>query len=130
VQISQYDPALVQFAADTASNIVSQTYNIRIQDIKSAQRKGADIARARQIAMYLANVVLGIPFSFLGPAFGRDRTTASYAARVIEDNRDNPEFDQCLSEMERAVADRFANYINPKLLEMYPMLNGPHKRFH
>jgi len=130
VQIPQYDPALAQFAADTAANIVSQQYNIPIQDIKSSSRKEAPVARARQIAMYLTNVVLGVPFSILGPAFGRDRTTASYAARIVEDSRDNPEFDQFLTELEAALASRFIGYINPKLLETYPLLGASLKRLH
>lgn len=126
----QYDPTLAQFAADTASNIVSKKYNIPIQEIKSPTRKCAYVARARQTAMYLTNVVLGVPFNILGPTFGRDRTTASYAARIIEDNRDNPEFDKFIAELEMAVAHRFMSYINPKLLETYPLLNSALKGLH
>lgn len=50
-------------------------------------------ARARQLAMYLAHVVLGHSLTEIGDAFGRDRTTVSYACALIEDMRDDPAFD-------------------------------------
>ena len=54
--------------------------------------------------MYLAHVSFGATFSAVGRAFGRDRTTAAHAARVIEERRDDPSIDALLDRLERACA--------------------------
>lgn len=58
------------------------------------------VARARQLAMYLSHVVLGESLTSIGHAFGRDRTTVAYACGLIEDMRDDPQFDQDVSALE------------------------------
>lgn len=58
-------------------------------------------ARARQLAMYLAHIVYGRSMKEIGQAFGRDRTTVSYACALIEDMRDDPHFDEEVSALER-----------------------------
>jgi hypothetical protein len=60
-------------------------------------------AFARQIAMYLAHVGLGISMAEIGRAFGRDRTTVVHACHVIEDRRDDARFDRVLDHLEEAV---------------------------
>jgi chromosomal replication initiation ATPase DnaA len=64
-----------------------------------------DIARARQTVMYLARVVLGFTYAEAGRLVGRDRTTAAYACRVIEDLRDDPDFDAKLTALESGLTD-------------------------
>nr|WP_246204422.1 helix-turn-helix domain-containing protein [Devosia marina] len=64
------------------------------------QRCRTDTARARQLAMYLAHVVLGESLTDIGLAFGRDRTTVSHACNLIEDMRDSVEFDRDVTELE------------------------------
>ena len=59
-------------------------------------------AFARQSAMYLAHVSFGLSFSEIGRAFGRDRTTAAHACRLIEDRRDDPAVDAVLGQLESA----------------------------
>lgn len=54
--------------------------------------------------MYLAHVSFGATFSAIGCAFGRDRTTAAHAVRVIEERRDDPSIDALLDRLERACA--------------------------
>lgn len=63
----------------------------------------------RQIAMYVCHVVLQIPMTHIGEAFGRDRTTVSHACHVIEDRRDDPAFDDFVSAIERMVTTVFRN---------------------
>ena len=53
--------------------------------------------------MYLMHVVFGMSLSAVGRHFGRDRTTASYACRQIEDRRDEPNFDMLVDRLEFAV---------------------------
>jgi chromosomal replication initiation ATPase DnaA len=72
-------------------------------DLCAATRGRRGIAFARQIGMYLARVVLGMTLSDAGFLFGRDRTTASHACRLVEDLRDDPGFDALLETMEAFV---------------------------
>jgi chromosomal replication initiation ATPase DnaA len=69
-------------------------------DIRSRTRNRAEAARARQIAMYLSHVTVEWPLTRVGAAFDRDRTTAGYACHLVEDLRDDADFDAHLSIME------------------------------
>ncbi len=60
----------------------------------------AEVAFARQCAMYLANVVLGQSYSSIGRLFRRDRTTATYACQLVKDLRDDPALDRLLQTLE------------------------------
>lgn len=66
----------------------------------SAFRCKLGIARTRQLAMYLSHVIMGESLTAIGVAFGRDRTTVSYACGLIEDMRDDPAFDAVVTELE------------------------------
>lgn len=57
------------------------------------QRCRRPIARARQLAMYLMHVILQRDYAEVGRFFHRDRTTVSYACALIEDLREDREFD-------------------------------------
>lgn len=72
-------------------------------ELHAATRGRHNVAVARQTGMYLARIALGMTLSSAGRLFGRDRTTASHACRVIEDLRDDPGFDALLHEMEAFV---------------------------
>ncbi|MBN9335034.1 helix-turn-helix domain-containing protein [Devosia sp.] len=80
--------------------LVSREKNIPIRLLVHISRCRADTARARQLAMYLAHVAKGISLTSIGSAFGRDRTTVSYACNLIEDLRDDPAFDAELDRLE------------------------------
>lgn len=60
-------------------------------------------ARARQLAMYLAHTMLGKSLADVGEAFGRDRTTVSYACNLIEDLRDDPAFEAAVTRLEELI---------------------------
>ncbi|MDX3928840.1 MAG: helix-turn-helix domain-containing protein [Shinella sp.] len=71
---------------------------------RDTRRAGCHV---RQIAMYVCHVVLQIPMSDIGPAFGRDRTTVGHACNVVEDRRDDPAFDEFVCAIERIVLSVF-----------------------
>lgn len=73
------------------------------QELQSQSRSSAKIALARQTAMYLAHTKFGISYGEVGEFFSRDRSTVSHACRLVEDRRDNREFDRSLSRMENLV---------------------------
>lgn len=80
--------------------VISREKNVPIRLLVHVSRCRADAARARQLAMYLAHVAKGISLTAIGAAFGRDRTTVSYACALVEDLRDSPEFDAELDRLE------------------------------
>lgn len=84
---------------------VAQAWHIPEAELKAATRRRADVAAARQIAMYLCHVVFGLSFAEVGRQFLRDRTTVAYACECIEDRRDDPDFDVLLDRIELAMRD-------------------------
>lgn len=87
-----------------AQIVVAQATNIPVNLICAPTRSKPVIAQARQIAMYLTHVALGVSLTQTGAGFGRDRTTASHACKVIEELRENPRFDFQLSQLEEGLA--------------------------
>lgn len=80
--------------------LISRERKIPIRLLVHVSRCQAGTARARQLAMYLAHVSKGISLTAIGAAFGRDRTTVSYACGLIEDLRDDRQFDAELDRLE------------------------------
>ena len=72
-----------------------------------ARSRGAQVAFARQSAMYLAHVVLGLNYREVGALFRRDRTTVAHACRCVEDRRDDPAIDIRLGMLEGVCAGIF-----------------------
>jgi hypothetical protein len=60
-------------------------------------------AFARQVAMYLAHVGLGLTFTAVARLFGRDRRTVAHACALVEDRRDAASLDHTLDLLEGAV---------------------------
>ena len=83
--------------------LVSVATGIEADQIQAPTRQSAGAARARQIAMYLAQVGLCWPMERVGAAFGRDRSTASHACHRVEDLRDQPAFDAALETLEACI---------------------------
>jgi chromosomal replication initiator protein len=66
---------------------VAQHFNIRLADMHSA-RRARNVARPRQIAMYLAKQLTTRSLPEIGRKFGgRDHTTVMHAVRRIEELR-------------------------------------------
>src|SRR5882762_7675836 len=82
---------------------VAVAFTVPLGELRASTRRRASVALARQSAMYLAHVALGLSFSEVGRAFGRDRTTAAHACRRIEDRRADRELDRMLAELEHAL---------------------------
>ena len=84
---------------------VAATFAVPVKELRAASRGRADIAFARQTAIYLAHVGLGLSYSAIGRQFGRDRTTAAHACRLVEERRDDPATDRLLHLLEGLCAD-------------------------
>jgi chromosomal replication initiation ATPase DnaA len=79
-------------------------FEVGIEEFRAPTRGSARAAFARQVAMYLAHVGCGVSLTEVGRLFERDRTTVAHACGLIEDKRDDPDFDYRLDHLERAVS--------------------------
>jgi chromosomal replication initiation ATPase DnaA len=87
---------------DAVETAVAGIFVVPLSQLRKRSRGAASVAFARQSAMYLAHVVFSLSYAEVGRAFRRDRTTAAYACRLIEERRDDPVFDALLSALEDA----------------------------
>ena len=94
---------LISKATDRIAAAVAAAFMVPIGEIHAGTRRTASVALARQSAMYLAHVALGLNFTDAGRAFGRARTTAARACRVIEDRREEARIDTALADLEHAL---------------------------
>ncbi len=89
-----------QSRAGFIMDLVAMVTGVPADDIRKQTRSQARTARARQVAMYLAYVAYSWSLARTGAAFGRDRTTAGYACRLVEEMRDDRGFDMMLERLE------------------------------
>ena len=82
---------------------VAHVYGVPLDQLLAATRKDRRAAEARQVAMYLAHVALGMNLSVVARGFGRDRSTACHACRHVEELRENPEIDRQMTSLEALV---------------------------
>jgi chromosomal replication initiation ATPase DnaA len=90
----------LQYRLEALEAVVAATFAVPPAELRASTRRTARIALARQSAMYLAHVAFGLSCADVGRFFGRDRTTAAHACRVIEQRRDDPFLDAILSALE------------------------------
>jgi chromosomal replication initiation ATPase DnaA len=67
-------------------------------------RCSAEVAEARQLAMYLMHVILRRTYVEVGAYFRRDRTTVAHACARVEDHRDSSQFEAFVAHIEAALA--------------------------
>lgn len=82
---------------------VTLVFGVASGNFHDPRRGKAQVALARQTAMYLAHVGFSLTLTEVGVLFDRDRTTVAHACALIEDRRDNRDFDRALELLERAV---------------------------
>jgi chromosomal replication initiation ATPase DnaA len=92
-----------QSACRFIETLVSTALGVSVAELRAEKRGRASAAFARQTAMYLAHVHLGLSLSQVGESFGRDRTTVAHACACVEDCRDDPKFERILSCLESAL---------------------------
>lgn len=82
---------------------VGAAFDIPSALLRRPTRGRANIALARQVAMYLAHVAGTLSLTEVGDLFQRDRTTVAYACQIVEMRRDDPAFDRALEILEGVV---------------------------
>ncbi|MEL7391936.1 MAG: helix-turn-helix domain-containing protein [Pseudomonadota bacterium] len=91
-------------SAHLAVSLVAYTLEIRAEEILQPERGPRELVRARQVAMYLTHVGLGMSLSRVAIAFERDRSTVAHACHRIEEMRDDPAYDTWLEALELGIA--------------------------
>lgn len=89
---------------DRIQKTVADQFKIRIADMYS-KRRPANIARARQVAMYLAKEMTQKSFPEIGDAFGgRDHTTVMHAVkRITELRQKDPDLNHQIHLLEQSL---------------------------
>jgi chromosomal replication initiator protein len=78
----------VKLDIDTIQQQVSETFHVRLMDIKSKKRT-QHLAFCRQVAMYLCRKLTDSSFPIIGAGFGRDHSTVIHACNLIARRVDN-----------------------------------------
>jgi len=84
-------------------DIAAALFNVPSKELRRPGRSAGPISRVRQVAMYVAHVGLSLKMNDVGLGFGRDRTTVLHACHLVEDLRDDEEFDRIVQMTERVV---------------------------
>ena len=79
---------------------VAAAFAVPLVELRAPTRRSPMVAFARQCAIYLAHVELGLSLTKVARLFGRDRTTARHAVRQVEERRDDPAVDSVLRALE------------------------------
>ena len=89
---------------DEIQRKVAEHYNIRLADMHSA-RRSRNVARPRQVAMFLAKQLTARSLPEIGRKFGgRDHTTVMHAVRKVEElAQEDPSFAQDVEVIKRAL---------------------------
>ncbi|MCR9120691.1 MAG: hypothetical protein NXH91_00275 [Phyllobacteriaceae bacterium] len=93
---------------DGVIDLIAVLFCVSGRHLRSPQRHGRAIARVRQIGMYVAHTTLAIRMADVATGFGRDKSTVMYACHLVEDMRDDIEFNRIVSRVEQIVRVAFA----------------------
>jgi len=84
---------------------IALTLSVPLIELRAPTRRRVEVAFARQVAMYIAHAAFGMRYLAIGRLCGRDHTTVAYACRVVEQRRDDPDFDRMLQLLEALCRD-------------------------
>ena len=90
-------------------DITAALFSVSSKELRRSGRTNLGVARVRQIAMYIAHVILQMSMTDIGRGFGRDRTTVIHACHLIEDLRDDEDFDRVVAVAEQVALAAFRN---------------------
>jgi len=82
---------------------VADVFDIDPRLLRMPTRGQFRISLARQVCMYIAHVASGMSLTEVGRMWERDRTTAAHACTVVEERRDDAEFNRAIDLIELVV---------------------------
>ncbi len=94
-----------KITAELVMKVVSDYYGLTIGDLTGKVRR-KEIARPRQIAMYITRTMTNMSLPQIGAFFGRDHTTVIHSCReVANDMQATPSFRTVVDEIQKKVQD-------------------------
>ncbi len=102
-RVLRFDPRLADRRGWRLVECVAESRGVALDDLLQRDRGLAGVAMARQIAMYLMHTHFGRQYAEVGRFFRRDRTTVSHACGLIEELREDADFDAAVSAIEAAL---------------------------
>jgi chromosomal replication initiation ATPase DnaA len=103
---------MAQEMCEALIDIVAALFSVSGKELRKSGRTADSISRVRQIAMYVAHVVLRLKQGEVGRGFGRDRTTVVHACHTVEDLRDDAEFDRIVTTVEQIAHAAFRTWLD------------------
>ena len=97
--MAKFDPQKDEDRAYLAAALTAYALGLKSETLLSPERGRPIEARARHIAIYLTHVAFGMSLARVARAFGRDRSTVAYACHLVEDKRDDRDFDDWLEQL-------------------------------
>lgn len=88
-------------ACESLIDIGSALFSLPSKELRRPGKTSQPVSRVRQVLMYVAHVVLKMTMGEVGRGFGRDRTTVLHACQIVEDMRDDADFDHVVLVVER-----------------------------
>ncbi|MFN4024038.1 MAG: helix-turn-helix domain-containing protein [Hyphomonas sp.] len=101
--MAEFNPGNDEDKAYLAGALVAYALGLKAETILSAERGTPVNARARHIAMYLAYAACGMSLARVARAFGRDRSTVAHGCRLVEDYREDPDFDLWIEQLSQGL---------------------------
>ena len=95
-------------SVDLIIDMVSRYYNISVEDIKGKKRT-ANIAQARQVAMFITRDMTNLSLEDVGREFGgKDHTTVLHSIKKVEGTLQiDPKLDRDISELKENIKKSF-----------------------
>jgi chromosomal replication initiation ATPase DnaA len=87
-------------AARLAAGVAAFALNVSAEELLGELRGSAEVAFARQVAAYLCHTAFEMSLTRVAAAFGRDRSTVAHACHLIEDRRDETQFEVWIGTLE------------------------------
>lgn len=106
-RLSAVNDERVADICDCVMDMAAALFNVSGRELRQSGRSPTSVTRVRQIGMYVAHVVLGLSMTDVARGFGRDRKTVQYACHLVEDLRDDAEFEGIILMVERVTAAAF-----------------------
>lgn len=86
--------------AQLAASLIAFALGQRVEEILAEGRGRPAISFARHVAMYLCHVAMDMSLARVARAFGRDRSTVAHGCHIVEDKRDDADFDAWMEQLE------------------------------
>lgn len=99
-QSHAHDPLQIQSLERFVQALTCTIFDCPCEALFTRYRGSEQVSLCRQVIFYLLHVECGFTLTAIAKRYGRDRTTASYACRKVEDRRENIVFDNLLNAME------------------------------